>query len=160
MRLSNEKQLDLILRRMASDDSVDAPADALQYAKNLFLVREPEPSLLRRVLAVLQMDLAAGEPAFGERSTGNAKARQMLFNSDEHAIDLRIKPDGGAFSIHGQIVGEGFENGTATISGDHFETVIEIDIHSQFRFGNLVAGTYSLTFRGSETEIAINTLQI
>lgn len=162
MRPSEEKHLQLILDRMALDDSVDAPADALRYARNLMRSRlsEERPTLLRRVLAVLQAEIQIGDVAFGERSAGEAKARQILFQTEDHAIDLRIKPDGDAFVIHGQILGDGFDNGSAVLSDGSQENTFEIDRNSEFRSGKIAPGEYSLTLKGSETEISIDTLRI
>ena len=162
MRPRDQKQLDLILERMSSDDSIDAPGDVLKYAKSLFATRQAQgqPSLFRRVMAILQADIAFGETAFGERSAGEAKARQMLFQTEEYGVDLRVKPDGEKFVIHGQILGDSFENGTATIANDSIEVVVAIDAFSEFRTGKIAPGKYSLTLKGSETEIVIDSLQL
>ena len=50
------------------------------------LLRE-EPSLLRRVLAVLSFDSLNVAPAFGTRS-GATGSRQMLYSAEENDIDL------------------------------------------------------------------------
>lgn len=162
MKLSEEQQLDHILRRMASDDSIDAPTDAIKYVKDLFRTRvsEPVPTLLRRILAVLQADLAPGTAVFGERSTSEAKARQMLFESGDNAVDLRIKSSEKGFEIHGQILGEGFENGTATIEGGNFSSKADIDTFSEFRFSSIGPGKYTLILHGATHEIAIEALDL
>ncbi len=162
MKLSEEQQLDHILRRMASDDSIDAPTDAIKYVKDLFRTRisEPVPTLLRQVLAVLQADLAPGTAVFGERSAGEAKARQMLFDSGDNAVDLRIKSSEKGFAIHGQILGDGFENGTATIEGGDSVIKVDIDTFSEFGFSGIVPGQYSLLLHGATHEIAIEALDL
>lgn len=162
MKLSEEQQLDHIIHRMASDDSIDAPTDAIKYAKDLFRTRtnKPVPTLLRRILAVLQADLAPGTAAFGERSAGEAKARQMLFESGDNAVDLRIKSLEKGFAIHGQILGDGFENGTATIEIGNFSVKAEIDTSGEFRFAGIKPGKYTLILHGTTHEIAIEPLDL
>lgn len=162
MKLNEEENLDLIIRRMQSDKAVDAPADLITYAKNLYRVRaaEPKMSVVRRVLAVLTADLAPGVAAFGERSTGEGKARQMFFDSGENAIDIRLKQSKAGFSLHGQVLGFGFENGAAELSGKVFSSAAKIDDNSEFRFESVPAGEYSLIIRGSADEIAIEAITI
>lgn len=147
---------------MEADKSVDAPADAILYAKNLFRVRaaEPKPSLLRRVIAIIQADLVPGTAAFGERSGGEGQARQMLFDSGENAVDLRIQKDGSRFTIRGQILGDGFENGTAEIASANSTVTANIDDLGEFRFEGVAAGDYSMTVRGVSDEIIIDSLSI
>src|SRR5688572_15253748 len=72
--MNNEDLLNKIVTLMQTDDSADAPADALLWSKNLFRSRraaEPQRSVVRRVLAVLQMDLSPGKTVFGERSASS-----------------------------------------------------------------------------------------
>ena len=93
---NSEKQiLEEIINLMMKDDSADAPEDAVKWSKNLFRTRaaaEPKKSLVQKVLAILQMDLAPNKAAFGERSAGTAQERQMLFQAGEsNAVDLRIR---------------------------------------------------------------------
>jgi hypothetical protein len=97
--------MDHILQRMASDRSVDAPADSIKYARDLFRMRasQLQPTILERVFAVLSLDLAPNRAAFGERSTSAAHVRQMLFESGDNAIDIRVTGEDSRFEIKGQI---------------------------------------------------------
>lgn len=162
MKLSEEAKLDLIIGRMQSDKSIDAPADAIKYAKNVFRTRvaEPKPTLVRRVLGVLRVDLAPGTAAFGERSATAGKARQMLYESGDIAVDLRIKPDGKEFEIRGQILGDGFDNCDVEIANDLATGKTMTDKMSEFRLVGLPAGEYSLLIRNSDTEIVIDKITI
>ena len=57
------------------------------------------------------MDLSPNKAAFGERSASATQVRQMLFGAGENSIDLRIiENEKGLLTMHGQILGEGFEN--------------------------------------------------
>lgn len=156
---NSEKQIfDEIINLMQTDDSVDAPHDAIKWSKNIFRTRatEPKKSLVQKFLAVLQMDLAPNKAAFGERSAGTAQERQMLFSAGENGIDLRIKEDEKGFIVRGQILGEGFA-GAAVKIGD-FETVA--NELSEFSFADVPGGEYDLTLDTGATEVTIVNLEI
>ena len=154
MNNAHEQKLEHIISRMQSDRSVDAPADVLKYAKNLFRTRAAEPSLLKRIVAVLKVDLAPNRAAFGERSAAGGAARQMLFDSGENAIDLRVTAADGGFEIRGQVLGGGFDDGTVLIGN----ASSAIDKMGGFRFEAVAAGEYVLTVRGETSEIVIEGL--
>ncbi len=162
MNNSEDQILEHIIRRMQSDVAADAPADALRYTKNLFRTRaaQPKESVLRRVLAVIRVDLAPGIAAFGERSGGEGQARQMLFDCGENAIDLRIQKAGGKFSIRGQILGYGSENGTVELESAERSYSTKVDDVSEFRLDDVETGHYSMTVRGSEQEIIIDSVHV
>lgn len=162
MKLNEESKLDLIVQRMRTDNSIDAPADTIKYAKNLFRTRvtEPRQTLVRRVLGVLRVDLAPGTAAFGERSASVGKARQILYESGDIAVDLRIKPAGKEFEIHGQILGLGFENSDVEIKSGEATGKTMTDKMSEFKLVGLPAGEYSLFIRNNDTEIVIEQITI
>ncbi len=146
-----------IVRRMADDKAIDAPADALKYAKNLYRTRaaQPEASIVRRILAVLKMDLAPNRATFGERSAATGQARQMLFESGSNAVDLRIKAVGKAFEISGQILGGGFENGEIVVANTDRSINAKLDNLCGFSLSGVPAGDYSLTVRSRTSEIFV-----
>ena len=115
----------------------------MKYAKNLFRTRAAEPSILQRIVAVLKADLAPNRAAFGERSAAGGAARQMLFDSGENAIDLRVTAADG-----------GFDGGTVLI-GDASSAIDEM---GGFRFEAIAAGEYVLTVRGETSEIVFEGL--
>ena len=154
MNNAHEQKLEHIISRMQADRSVDAPADVLKYAKNLFRTRAAEPSLLQRIVAVLKVDLAPNRAAFGERSAAGGAARQMLFDSGENAIDLRVTAADGGFDLRGQLLGGGFDDGTVLIGN----ASSAIDKMGGFRFEAVAAGEYVLTVRGETSEIVIEGL--
>ncbi|MBK6725493.1 MAG: hypothetical protein IPG58_20185 [Acidobacteria bacterium] len=162
MKNSEDQILEHIIRRMQSDVAIDAPADALRYSKNLFRTRAPQPkeSVLRRVLAVMRVDLAPGTAAFGERSSGEGQARQVLFDCGENAVDLRIKKAGEKFSIRGQIFGYGFENGTVELASADRSYLAKMDDVNEFRIDDVKAGDYSIIVRGSQDEILIESVPV
>lgn len=162
MKNSEEQRIVHVIQRMLADRSVDAPADVIKYAKNLYRTRaaEPKASIIKRVLAVMQVNLAPNRAAFGERSAAGGEARQMLFDSGDNAVDLRITAIKNGFDIRGQILGDGFEAGEVEIVNDKTSVKTPIDKMSGFRLSELHAGTYNLTIKGNNTEILIEQLDL
>lgn len=138
---------------MQTDDAVDAPSDLTRFAKDIYRTRvvESSPSLTQRIAAVLSVDLAPGRAAFGERSATGGTARQMLFEAGENAVDLRVTAVGKGFDIRGQILGDGFANGTVEIAG----LEAHIDGNGGFAVNGVAAGEYGVTIRAEEQEIFI-----
>lgn len=158
----NEETIGKIVYLMQTDKSVDAPTDAIRWSKNIFRARvvEPKKSFAQKILAVLQVDLAPGKAAFGERSASAEQARQMLFQAGENGLDFRIKRVEAGLDVRGQILGEGFENAMIKLFGkeDSFETVTnEI---SEFEFTSIPAGKYRLSVQKGEREIVVEDLEL
>ncbi len=162
MKNSEEQKIEHIIQRMLTDRSVDAPEDVVTYARNLYRTRaaEPKASIIRRVLAVMQVDLAPNRAAFGERSASGSQARQMLFDSGDNAVDLRITAIDDKFDIRGQILGDGFANGEIEIISDQVSITVKIDKTNAFNVSGLAAGEYNLTIVGKNTEIQIDKLDL
>lgn len=154
--MGNSKTIENIIFLMQADKSVDAPQDAIQWSKNIFRTRAAKPNLVEKVLAVLHIDLAPNIVVFGERSASANRARQMLFEAGENSIDLRITETENGLSIHGQILGDGFENSAATL-GD-FE--VKTNELSEFKFADVAKGSYSLKLKGKAREIEIDDLNL
>lgn len=145
---------------MTSDKSIDAPEDAIRYAKNLFRT-STQPSRLKRFVAMLAADLAPNRAAFGERSASGSAARQMLFQTDDCAIDIRVSAGAnGRFDLRGQLLGHGFTDAVVEIVGSGFRETSEVTENASFSFAQVPAGEYSLIIRGPEVEIAIEELAI
>ncbi len=147
---------------MQTDDSVDAPADSIKWAKGIYLTRsiQARPSLLRRIVAILQSEIGANAPAFGERSAAAPGARQLLFSAEDAAIDLRITGKGKKSSVNGQVISEDLEGADVKLSGavgDHSSVTNEF---GEFEFQNVVSGIYELTVTGKEIEIIIESVEI
>lgn len=154
----SERQIEKIINLMQTDDSADAPTDAVRWSKNLFLSRRvaPQKSFLQKVLAVLQMDLSPNKAAFGERSASASQARQMFFQAGENALDIRIAESENGFSLHGQILGEGFADASVRIG--EFET--KTNENSEFKLVGISSGIYDIYLQSGETEIIVENLEI
>lgn len=162
MKNSNRQITEMIQQLMQRDDSLDAAADSVNWAKNLFRARaaEPKVSLVKKVLAVLQIDLSPQRAAFGERSAGAGAARQMLFDAGENSIDLRIRGSKGVFEIHGQILGTGFAGGEVELTGEGMSFKPRLSETSEFKLAGISAGNYTLTARNDEKELVIEGLDL
>jgi hypothetical protein len=111
-------------------------------------------------MAVLRVDLAPNRAAFGERSTGDGQARQMLFDSGHNAVDLRIKPADSGFDIRGLVLGLGFENGRIEISNEENTIKASLSETSQFELTEVPEGEYSVSITGGDQEIFIELLTV
>lgn len=155
MSETRDKNIERIIRLMQTDESTDAPSEAVKWSKNIFRTREKQPSALQKIKAVLKIDLAPGKAVFGERS-GAAEARQMLFEAGEFGIDLRVAESEGRFEVKGQILGEGFENQEARL-GKHATRSNEL---GEFVFNEVEPGTYTFAIGNGEEEIVIEGIEI
>ena len=157
MNNSNDN-INRIIHLMQTDNSVDAPADAITWSKNLFKTRsfEQKTSIVEKIKAVLQMDLQPGKAVFGERSATANQARQMLFGTEQTSIDLRIEQTEESFLIKGQILGENFENAAITLG----EIETKANDLSEFKLENVSSGTYDLVIRTDEKEIVLENIEI
>ncbi len=158
MANNSDKTVEKIIYLMRTDKSVDAPQNAINWSKNIFRTRaiEPKKSFVEKIRAVLQMDLSPNKAAFGERSASANQARQMLFEAGENSIDLRIKETEKFLEIHGQILGEGFEN--AVVKLGEFET--NTNELSEFKFAEIPNGKYDLNLQKGNSEIVIENLDL
>lgn len=157
MNKEDDPTINKIIRLMRTDESVDAPVDAIRWSKNIFRARavEPKKSVIEKVFAVLQMDLSPDRAAFGERSASASQARQMFFQAGENALDIRIVKTGQDFNLHGQILGEGFANAAVKFG----EFVTACSENGEFKL-EIPIGSYNLSVKGGEKEIIVEELQL
>ena len=162
MSKTNDQKISQIIYLMQTDESFDAPTDAIQWSKNIFRSRvvEPKKSVAERFLAILKMDLSPNRAAFGERSASTSQARQMLFQAGEASIDLRIKQEEKGLTIQGQILGAGFANCLVKISNENNSFETQTNELSEFKFAEILSGTYSLSLQGKDKEIFVETLEL
>jgi|SRR5690606_6058846 len=160
--MNSQENIKKIAELIERDSSVDAPQDSIKWAKNMFRTRVPagSPSAMRRIIALLQVDLLPGRQVFGERSAGATQARQMLFQADDAAVDLRITDQGKSLSIRGQVIGDGFENAEASVSGDTGTSSASLNENSEFEFTGIKKGILHLTITSKISEIVIEELDL
>ena len=126
------------------------------------LVAQQQPSLLKRILATLSFDSAAGHGlALGMRSAGT-DARHLLFAAAGRDIDLRIAPTPAGFSLSGQILGPDESGDLAlvreTVEADGHRAAL--DAPGSFQCVGLAAGRYRLSLMTSNEEIELPPLDI
>jgi hypothetical protein len=160
--MNADEKIKEIIRLMEHDDSVDALADSIKWAKNLYRARIPagQPSLLKRVVAVLQAELSPGGAAFGERSASASKERQMLFRAGDAAIELRISGTGKSRNVRGQMIGEGYEDCRVSLSGRDVETARPVSDLGEFDLGKVSPGAYTMTITTKTEEIVVENIEI
>lgn len=159
MSRNNDQSINEIIGLMQADKSDDAPVTAIRWSKNVFRMRRaaPKTSVVERVLAILQMDLSPNQAVFGERSAASGSpARQMLFQAGENALDVRIVKVEESFDLRGQILGEGFANGTVRLGA--FETTA--DEISEFKLAKIPGGIYNLSVQINERELFVENLEL
>jgi hypothetical protein len=160
--MSTEKNILEIIELMRRDDSVDAPVDAVRWATNIFRQRasEPKKSFVQKLVAVLQMEIAPGTPALGERSTTTSQVRQMLFRAGDNAIDLRIEQQQKGSGIRGQILGEGYKNAVVKLFNDQTSIQAKTDDLSEFAIDHIPDGEFELVIYGEGFEISLKAIEI
>lgn len=162
-RLTDE-ELALLAQRAAA--LPDAPPALLAAAHALML--EPPPQTLpelaraatRLLAAALRFDSWAGAPlAFGMRALP-ADTRHLLFSAMGRDIDLRITPADEQFALAGQILGPD-ESGRVELSGGGAaKRMAAIDELGEFRLDGIDRGTYLLTLRMGNDEIALPPIEV
>jgi hypothetical protein len=160
--MNNEDLINKIVELMQTDDSADAPADSIQWTKNIFRARavEPKKSFGRQILAVLQMDLAPDKAVFGERSASAAGARQMLFGAGDDRVDLRITKVNKQFTVAGQVLGEDFAGAEARLFSDEKSFTVKSNELSEFVFEKISKGKYTLSLIFKDKEILVENIII
>jgi hypothetical protein len=82
-----------------------------------------------------------------------------LFDAGDSAIDLRVTPNGDAFDIRGQHIGDlSAETVRLESANDHFTS--QNDELKGFEFKNVPAGNYRLTISFATTEIVIDEITL
>lgn len=161
-KMNNEDLLNKIVNLMQTDNSADAPADAILWSKNLFRSRaaEQNPSLVQKILAVLQIDLAPNKAVFGERSASAAPVRQMLFSAGEYKIDLRIAKAAKGFKVNGQIFGEDFAGAEVKLYNEGKNFTVKSNELGEFSFDKILKDKYTLSLIFNSKEIVIENIEI
>ncbi len=147
---------------MRRDDSIDAPADSIKWASDLFRTRAAAPSrtIVQRLAGILQMEIAPNKPAFGERSASTSQVRQLLFRAGNNAIDLRVEAKNKVFSLRGQILGDGCSDARVKLFNDTHDLETQANEMCEFGFDDVPAGRYELLIHGEGFEISLKTIDI
>lgn len=115
----------------------------------------------RLLAAALRFDSWAPAPlALGMRALP-AETRHLLFSAMGRDIDLRVTPAEDRFALVGQILGPD-ESGRVELRGCDGTSlrVAPIDELGEFRLDDVDRGTYLLTLRMGEDEIALPPIEV
>ena len=149
-------KLQQLISAMLTDTSEDAPRDVVLYAKNLFSshAKAAQPSLVRRLVAVLSFDSFTTAPAFGLRS-GQTETRQLLYSAATTDIDLRVSSTAEGLIVSGQVLGAAPAHGRAQLASERISTASDLNDLHEFRFGPVPPGHYRLDLRLGELEVEV-----
>jgi anti-sigma factor RsiW len=151
-------QLERLIALMRADDE-DAPPHVIQRAIRLFnqnLAPSP-PRLRQRLAALLQFD-SAQQQAMGVRS-GKTTARQLLFSTADHDLDLRVTAKGGLWVVAGQLLGP-CADGQAELQSSTFQVQAALNELCEFTLPPAPNGNYTLSLHLSDVDIEIVGLAI
>src|SRR5215470_8567919 len=116
---------------MRSDTVEDAPEPLIEQAREFFRAgvvgvgTGREPSLMRRVIAVLTFDSLTAAPAFGLRSQANA-GRQLIYSAETADIEVRVSRNNEEWQISGQVLGSDCTSGDVDLESDHFTVTAKL----------------------------------
>lgn len=158
---ATDEALAALLREAARDPA--PPAEVLARA---IALRGPlrqavrrAVAAVRRLIAVPVLDAAAGfGAAEGVRSAGTF-GRQLLFRAEACEVDVRIDPQGAAWTLAGQVFGA-HDARQVVLAGPGGERTAELGPTSEFNFGQLAAGSYELTVKTPDVDIVIPALEV
>ena len=157
-------RLEQVISLMRTDEGTDAPPALVSQAINLFrarAARDTSPSLTRRILAALSFDSLQMSPAYGVRS-GQAAARQLLYNAGENDLDLRVTQSGQEWVVAGQLLGADCEGILGSVELQGTETTVRAELNEQceFRLPAVASGSYQLRVRLGDELIEIPELEL
>lgn len=153
---NSDKNFEKIIHLMQTDDSVDAPEDAINWSKNLFKTRSAEQKVsLKSIVATLVRELGPGT-VMGERSASVGRVRQLLFEAGENRVDLRITSNQEGFDLRGQILGRGWDDAKVNMAGQ----AVSVDKFGSFVLSNLQEGTFDLTIQGTRIDIVMKDIEL
>ena len=147
---------DKIIKLMQTDESEDAPKEAILWSKNLFRTRAVEKSGVVSSLARLVKEISGNQLATGERSSASGTDRQMLFETDELSIDIRVAGSGESFTVKGQVLGIDEDEGLVSIGDQR----ARFDEFGAFEVAGLESGEYSITIKYGDSETIIERVRL
>lgn len=153
------QRLERVITMMSTDKAEDAPRDVLHRAIAAFQSRPQQPSLVKRILAVLSFDSFNVAPAFGTRSV-NTGSRQLIYSADDADIDLHVEDHESQWIISGQVLGISCDDGTVVIDGPGISLSGSFNAACEFKFPAVPSGDYQLRVRLSDVEVEVPRLEL
>lgn len=151
--------------REAEPGLPDAPRWLVESAMVMWQAPTPQPSLGRRIAAVLGFDSWALQPVPALRS-GPLEGRQWLFSAEGRDVDLHAVPSAappGAparFALTGQVLGPG-DGGELSIGQDGEAAItLALDEFGEFKLADLGPGTYTISLRFGDDLIVLPDIEL
>jgi anti-sigma factor RsiW len=156
-------EIERLIRLMHLDTSKGAPRPYITRVVDLFMRNTPPrpafPGARARIPASLSFDSLGLAPAFGARS-GEPCARQLLYSTEAHDIDLRIEPASRAWVLSGQVLGESAAGGRAELQGPEGTRHASLNEQREFKFSPVPAGRYRLVLDLPAMSLEVDDLKI
>lgn len=141
---------------MRADTTESAPEHVINRAVRLFAQYGPgswsrsSTRMVERLVGVLRFDSAAGAAAgFGVRHGGDDATRQMIFEAEPFALDLRTRTSASGSTVAGQLLGpdERVAYGDVELIGPKTRVHAPLTELLEFSLPTVPAGTYRLEVR-------------
>jgi hypothetical protein len=149
-----------VLALMRTDEADDPPAHVIARAEDLFRMRRAlDPVGVRqRRPAALHFDSWRTGPPSGVRG-GTRRARQLLFNAEEFAVDIQISQFGEEWAVAGQVLGPE-QSGQVTLHDASSTLHGVLNELSEFKLSPVSPGTYTLIVQMSTVDVEISGLEV
>ena len=156
--------------RRAHRELPDAPPAWQRSALALFRapagtsLRDAAVALGRLVHAVLTFDSWAAPSLVGGMRSLRSPTRHLLYSAQGRDIDLRINPQGGLFSLSGQILGPDETGRIELVALGSPDTAVghegALDALGEFRIDGVPAGLYRLSLHVGDAPIIVQPLEV
>lgn len=147
--------IEKIITLMQTDLSEDAPADSIQWSKNLFKTRATTQPTIKETIATFIRELSGESLATGERSSSTATASRRLYEAGDLSVDLKIEEDGEQYTISGQVLGT--DEIIIVRIGDKYANS---DDFGSFKIAGVKKGVHDLIIQSSGNQIVIESLEL
>lgn len=142
---------------LRAGDVASPPFAASAHVRNAFRSRGAAP-IRRRVTAKRRFDSSAQTMVVGIRA-GTSADRQMLFEADALAIDLRIMPESTGTVLAGQILGDDV-GGTVDLIMPSGVFSADINDLSEFTLPSVASGKYTLLLHLADRDVVLPDLDV
>ena len=157
---ARHQEAEQLLSLMKTDEAIDPPRDVLAMALNLFNGRTKQPSMVRRLVALLSFDSLTAAPRFGVRSSSST-SRQLLYSAEDTEIDLRVTEANSRWVLTGQILGvEECATGVIDLLGENISESTSLNDLCEFALPPVPPGDYKLTLHFSNVEVEVPRLEL